>query len=222
MPRAPVQSTTVEEAVHGEEPASDESLRERKKRRFRQRISHVATSLLLAEGFDHVSVARIAAAREVSEQTVLNYYPTKGSMFIDRVGFADAFADALRRRRDASISGVVMDALFGGVPRDRWSGIDGGLLLRLFRHFCEVAEGSPALRAAPYAELESFTATVGTALAERVGVDPDCPEPLRHGATRGSPEPAGGRVCADSWTSTTGPTRSRPRSLAARAADAGR
>ena len=48
--------------------------------------------------------------------------------------------------------------------------------LRLFRRFCEVADSSPALRAAPYVELERFTAIVGAALAERIGGDPDDPE----------------------------------------------
>jgi hypothetical protein len=48
--------------------------------------------------------------------------------------------------------------------------------LRLFRRFCEVAESSPTLRAAPYVELEGFTATVGASLAERIGRDSDDPE----------------------------------------------
>jgi hypothetical protein len=75
----------VLEAAHaGEKPAVAEGLRERKKHRARQRISNVATALFLAEGFDNVTVARIAEVSEVSEQTVFNYFPTKESMFFDR------------------------------------------------------------------------------------------------------------------------------------------
>ncbi len=40
--------------------------------------------MFLVHGFDNVTVARIAAACEVSEQTVFNYFPTKESMFFDR------------------------------------------------------------------------------------------------------------------------------------------
>src|SRR5450756_1460711 len=73
------------EAVHADEQVvPTEGLRERKKRRLRQRISNVATASFLTEGFDHVSVARIAAACDVSQQTVFNYFPTKESMFFDR------------------------------------------------------------------------------------------------------------------------------------------
>jgi AcrR family transcriptional regulator len=165
------------EAAHaGEEPVG-EGLRERKKRRLRQRISNVATALFLAEGFDTVSVARIAAACDVSEQTVFNYFPSKEAMFFDRdASYAVGLAEALRRRGPEPIGEVVMRQLMGGVPLDRWQDFDERHALRLFRRFCEVAESSPALRAAPFVELERFTATIGPALAERIGADPDDPE----------------------------------------------
>jgi AcrR family transcriptional regulator len=165
------------EAAHaGEEPVV-EGLRDRKKRRLRQRISNVATALFLVEGFDAVSVARIAAASEVSEQTVFNYFPTKESMFFDRdESYAEALAEAVRYRTAEPLGEVVVNALGGGVPLDRWQDLDEAHSLRLFRRFCEVADSSPVLRAAPFVELERFTATIGTALAERIGADPDDPE----------------------------------------------
>jgi len=164
------------EAAHASEESVVEGLRERKKRRLRQRISNVATALFLAEGFDTVSVARIAAACEVSEQTVFNYFPTKESMFFDRdESYAEALAEAVRHRGAEPLGEVVVNTLIGGVPLDRWQDLDEAHALRLFRRFCEVADSSPALRAAPYVELERFTATVGTALAARVGMDSDDP-----------------------------------------------
>jgi AcrR family transcriptional regulator len=161
------------EAAHaGEEPAAVAGLRERKKYRARQRISNVATALFLAEGFENVTVARIAEASEVSEQTVFNYFPTKESMFFDRSDSnVEALAEAVRQRGPVPLGEVVVNTLIGGIPLDRWVGMDEANSLRLFRRFCEVAESSPTLRAAPYVELEHFTATVGASLAERIGRD---------------------------------------------------
>lgn len=52
-------------------------LRERKKQRTRELIAETARRLFSARGFDRVTVAEIARAAEVSEQTVFNYFPTK-------------------------------------------------------------------------------------------------------------------------------------------------
>jgi AcrR family transcriptional regulator len=137
----------------------------------------VATALFLAEGFDGVTVTRIAALSEVSEQTVFNYFPTKESMFFDRSDASVvALVEAVRRRGPERLSDIVVDTLFGGIPLDRWVGQDEAQSLRLFRRFCEVAEGSQTLRQAPYIELERFTEMVGAALAERVGRDAGDPE----------------------------------------------
>ena len=61
-----------------------DGLRERKKEATRQAISDIATELFLARGFDHVSVAEIAEAAEVSRMTVFNYFPRKEDLFFDR------------------------------------------------------------------------------------------------------------------------------------------
>jgi AcrR family transcriptional regulator len=168
----------VLEAAHAdEEPDPSEGLRERKKRRLRQRISNVATALFLAEGFDQVSVARIAAACEVSEHTVFNYFPTKESMFFDRTeSSTDTLAEAVRHRGDTPLGVIVIDVLFADGSLAREGRMDKPLLLHLFRRFCEVAESSPTLRAAPYGEVPRFIAVVGAALAERVGAAPADPE----------------------------------------------
>ena len=61
-----------------------EGLRERKKRLMRQLISDTATAMFLEDGFDAVKVSEVAAACEVSEKTVYNYFPTKESLILDR------------------------------------------------------------------------------------------------------------------------------------------
>ena len=75
-------------------PVAGEGLRERKKRLMRQLISNTATSMFLERGFEEVRVAEVAAACEVSEKTVYNYFPTKESLLLDR---EQDMADGLRR-----------------------------------------------------------------------------------------------------------------------------
>ena len=52
-------------------------LRERKKQRTRELIAETARRMFVERGFEHVTVAEIARAAEVSEKTVFNYFPTK-------------------------------------------------------------------------------------------------------------------------------------------------
>src|SRR5580692_8599630 len=61
-----------------------EGLRERKKRLLRQQLSDTATEMFMERGFDAVRVTEVAAACDVSEKTVFNYFPTKESLILDR------------------------------------------------------------------------------------------------------------------------------------------
>jgi AcrR family transcriptional regulator len=158
-------------------PGPSESLRERKKRQVRQRISNVATAMFLVHGFDNVTVAKIAAACEVSEQTVFNYFPTKESMFFDRSeSMIGAVADAVRERGGDSLVDAVVHALSGGVHLRRSEMVDDAAQLRLIRLFCEAANRSPALVAARFADLARFIDEVSNALAQRIGAEPADPE----------------------------------------------
>src|SRR5580698_6955988 len=71
-----------------------EGLRERKKRLMRQLISDTATAMFLERGFDEVRVSEVAAACDVSEKTIFNYFPTKESLLLDR---EEAMTDDIRR-----------------------------------------------------------------------------------------------------------------------------
>ena len=166
-------------AMHADEvPEPNEGLRERKKRRVRQRISDVATAMFLVHGFDKVTVARIAAACEVSEQTVFNYFPTKESMLFDRSeSTINAVADAVRERGSVSlVEAVVQAALAGGIQPGQRGALDEARQLYLFRLFCDVATGSPTLAGARLADFARFTDEVSVALAKRIGADPIDPE----------------------------------------------
>ena len=165
------------EGLHPDEDrGSTEGLRERKKRRLRQKISDVATAMFLADGFDSVTVAQIAARCEVSEQTVFNYFPTKESTFLDRSeSMAKAVADVVRERGSASLVEAVVGEVAGGVhPGDR-EAFDEARRLEFSRRFSEVAAGSPKLVAARSAEFARFTDEVSVALGHRIGADPTDP-----------------------------------------------
>src|ERR1039457_1136904 len=103
----------------------NEGLRERKKRQVRQRISNVATAMFLTHGFDNVTVAEVAAAAEVSEQTVFNYFTTKESMFFDRSEpMITALADAVRERNTASLIEVVVQSISSEIRLGQWEALD--------------------------------------------------------------------------------------------------
>jgi AcrR family transcriptional regulator len=75
------------------------SLRSRKKLRTRQEIADAALLLFAKQGFDAVTVADIASAAEVSEQTVYNYFKTKESLVFDEdEAFEARFVTMVRER----------------------------------------------------------------------------------------------------------------------------
>ena len=59
-------------------------LRESKKRQTRAAIAQAAADLFRDHGFAAVTVDDVAAAANVSRQTVFNYFPTKEQMLFDR------------------------------------------------------------------------------------------------------------------------------------------
>jgi AcrR family transcriptional regulator len=154
-----------------------EGLRERKKRQVRQKISEVATALFLVHGFDDVTVAPIAAASEVSEQTLYNYFTNKESMFFDRVEpMTNAVADTVRERGSTSLVEAVVQSLDTDLLAGRWETLDEASQLHWHRRFFDVATGSPTLVAARLAERARLLDEVSLALAQRVGADPMDPE----------------------------------------------
>ena len=69
-------------------------LRERKRQRTHDAISAAAISLFLAEGFERVPVADVAAAAEVSKPTLFKYFATKEDLVLHRID--DHRAEAAR------------------------------------------------------------------------------------------------------------------------------
>jgi AcrR family transcriptional regulator len=115
-------------------------LRESKKLRTRQEIADRAMQLFAKRGFDHVTVAEVAAAADVSEKTVYNYFPTKEDLFFDEVPAREAalVAAIMGRREGESIVGALRHLQAAECPR---------LCSPGFATFARIIEESTALRA---------------------------------------------------------------------------
>ncbi|HEX8865841.1 MAG TPA: helix-turn-helix domain-containing protein [Lentzea sp.] len=102
-------------------------LRERKKAQTRAAIAASAAELFARNGFRAVTMIEVAAAAEVSEQTVYNHFPTKESLVFDRA--PELRAALLDRSADLAgytdwLTTAVLDASArraihspGGMPR---------------------------------------------------------------------------------------------------------
>jgi AcrR family transcriptional regulator len=136
-------------AHDAERPAG---LRESKKARTRLAISDVATRLFAAHGFEKVTVAQIAAAADVSEKTVFNYFPTKEDLFFDR---ADELLQGLLRTIAERPAGTTIAAALHTLlaenlvpfPGAGWGMLRDPELYERFRAFVATEHASPALRA---------------------------------------------------------------------------
>ncbi|GHI08152.1 TetR family transcriptional regulator [Streptomyces cellostaticus] len=146
------------------------SLRERKKRETRQRISNIATLLFAERGFDAVTVAEVARVAGVSAMTVFNYFPRKEDLFLDRIPeAAELFAEAVRGRAPgesplAALRRLALQLLDQGHPL---SGVG-----ERFVYFWRVVIDSPALRARAREGLEEVESALVAALAEAGAADP--------------------------------------------------
>jgi AcrR family transcriptional regulator len=163
-------------------PVPGEGLRERKKRLMRQLISDTATSMFLERGFEEVRVAEVAAACEVSEKTVYNYFPTKESLLLDR---EEPMAADIRRvlgPGGAPMSPIqaAVELIAAELSRqyDSWGENEHRPQdLTMIRRFAEMLESTPPLRAAQRDMMDRLVDVAAHSMAARAGVDPDDPEP---------------------------------------------
>jgi AcrR family transcriptional regulator len=142
-----------------------EGLRERKRRAAREAIAATARRLFAERGFDAVTVSQVAAAAEVSEKTVFNYFPTKEDLaFAGREeGVARLVTDITERPPGTSILDVFR-ALTATVLDAFVAPGDESLLTvaKIIRH-------SPTLQQRLTVGWESGAAAITTAVAETSG-----------------------------------------------------
>jgi AcrR family transcriptional regulator len=123
----------------------EEGLRERKKRETRQRISDVAMGLFMIHGFDHVTVADVARASDVSVNTVFNYFGAKEDLFLDRQDVAEELpVKVIRERRpgESAVAAFRRDFLDALDHRHWRYGLSEGSDV-----FTRMVEASPSLTA---------------------------------------------------------------------------
>ncbi|WPO72788.1 MULTISPECIES: TetR/AcrR family transcriptional regulator [unclassified Streptomyces] len=103
-------------------------LRARKKRQTAARIWSVAVDLCSERGFDHVSVAEIAEAADVSKMTVFNYFGTKEGVLVGPMEeHAGDPARAVRERRpgESAVAAMRRQFLAQVAERDPSIGLSG-------------------------------------------------------------------------------------------------
>jgi AcrR family transcriptional regulator len=139
-------------------------LREYKKQRTRRAIADEAFQLFAARGFDHVTVAEVAAAAGVSEKTVFNYFPTKEDLFFDEVDEREAalLAAISERKPGESIPAALRRVQVTDCGRMCNPG---------FAPFARIIEESPALRAKELEIMARFNRALAEAIERELGVD---------------------------------------------------
>jgi len=139
-------------------------LRESKKLLMRQVIADEAMRLFATRGFDHVTVAEVAAAAGVSDKTVFNYFPTKEDLFFDEVPKREAaLVEAISGREPGE---SILSAL-----RRLQTGECGRLCTPGFATFARIIEESPALQAKELEVMARFVHVLTEALQQELQLD---------------------------------------------------
>jgi AcrR family transcriptional regulator len=144
-------------------------LRERKKQRTRELIAETARELFAQHGFERVTVAEIARAADVSQQTVFNYFPRKEDLVYWRLeSFEDELLSTIRDRAP----GESVLAAFGRillVQRGLLASDDPAAREQLTALTRMIVE-SPALVAREQQVFAAYTASLAALIAAEPGV----------------------------------------------------
>jgi AcrR family transcriptional regulator len=147
------------------------SRRAHQKARTRARILTVAQELFAVHGFDPVTINEIAAAAEVSVQTVFNHFASKEDLFFaERATWVEGPAAAVR---DRTCGVPPKEAL----RRHLVGTVEGYMRAAItcpgHRRMIEVLESTPALLAYERSLHEQTVAGLAAALAEAWGCGDD-------------------------------------------------
>jgi AcrR family transcriptional regulator len=153
---------------------SSVGLRASNKARTRLSISDTATRLFIEHGFEHVTVAQIAEAAQVSVKTVFNYFPSKEDLFFDRVReVRDSLLAAVRERPQGTAALEALRAVLADrcVPfdPDGWRPLREPGRYEAFRSFIGAEYASPALQARRLAIAEELGEALAALFARELG-----------------------------------------------------
>jgi len=120
--------------------------------------------LFAQRGFDHVTVAEVAVAADVSEKTVYNYFPTKEDLFFDEVPAREAglVAAITGRREGESILQALRRLQAAECPR---------LCSPGFATFARIIEQSTALKAKELEVMARFVQVLTETLQAELALD---------------------------------------------------
>jgi AcrR family transcriptional regulator len=149
-------------------------LRESNKARTRLAISDVATRLFVERGFEHVTVAEVAEAAQVSVKTVFNYFSSKEELFFDRAdAVLAALIDAVRERPSGTTMLEALRAVLANrrVPFDQqgWRALSDPEHFARFREFVATEHAAPALRARRLVIAEQWIAPLAHVFEQELG-----------------------------------------------------
>src|SRR3954454_15388492 len=151
-------------------------LRGRKKQQTRELIAQTARDLFVARGFDAVRVAEVAAAADVSQKTVFNYFPTKEDLVFWRLeAFEEEILGAVRDRASGE-SALTAFRRFVLTPRGLIDDDDPAArdaLLGITR----MITSSPALLAREQQVFLRFTDSLARLLGDETHAEPGALEP---------------------------------------------
>jgi AcrR family transcriptional regulator len=160
------------------EEAEPLGLRESKKARTRLAISDVATRLFAEHGFEHVTLAQIARAADVSVKTVFNYFASKEDLFFDRA--EELLEGLVATIRERPAGQTVLGALHELLTENRvpfrgagWRSLRDPAGYEGFRAFVATEQASPALRARRLVIAEGWTARLAAVMAGELGLPED-------------------------------------------------
>jgi AcrR family transcriptional regulator len=146
-------------------------LRERKKQQTRQHIAETARRLFGKRGFDRVTVAEIARAAEVSEQTVFNYFPTKEDLVYWQLGAFEEELLTTIKERDPGESALAAFGRFILAQRGLLARQDPEARERLAALTRMITE-SPALLAREQQIFARYTDSLAALIADELGAKP--------------------------------------------------
>jgi AcrR family transcriptional regulator len=154
--------------------AVPQGLRESKKARTRLAISDIATQLFADRGFEHVTVAEIAAAADVSVKTVFNYFATKEDLFFDRAAeLVRILEQTITERPAGTTIGEAFHHLFADnqmpFPDTGWRRLRDPAHYENLRRYLATEEASPPLRARRLVIGDAWCEPLAVAIAANLG-----------------------------------------------------